>query len=212
MPGISLDLVQTVAIGAFNPHIVRPDWMIRQKLCKAEEFGGVEFLPTGDDEDEVFRFGRQEWQVDYTRLSVSVRKPGSPAVDDTGLAVAGVIRLLPHTPVHTVGHNFHFSCTTTEWGGKPLPQLGPNVGPALDGREPTQTSWSGTYERGDGVWTEVTADVSRTHDIVVLLFNHDRAVEPEDHETALHAAGRLSEDWAFTVRLLNDLFRIEWAS
>ncbi len=205
MPEIVLDLAQTVAVGAFNPHIVEPRWLIKQKIRREVDFLGIDFMPGTDEDEEVFRFGNEEWQVDYTRLAVTTRD--FDASKKAVQAITKVLEKLPHTPVKAVGHNFHFSCTLAEWEGYPVPQLGEVGSPGIGGHHLVQNRWSGIYEIAKSR-VEVSVDVAAGQEIVVFLFNHERRTEPGDCDAALEALRTLSDDIKLTKRIFQDWFNI----
>jgi hypothetical protein len=210
VPGVSLDLIQTVAIGPFNPHIIEPNWLDRVGICEKDKFAGFHYIPsTWGGRDTVFRFGRQEWQVDFTRLSVSSRSPSSIDEDDTGKAVASILHKLPHTPVRAIGHNFHFTCKLDEWGARPKPHLAQSSFNKSGLESPQRTSWTGNFIRGKAN-TNVTLSLINDAGIVVILFNHDHETNPEGHDEAIEAAGMFHADFEKTTRLLDDLFGIQW--
>ena len=43
---VTLELAQTIAIGAFNPYLIRPDWLVKFKICPDEPLE-VRLVPIG---------------------------------------------------------------------------------------------------------------------------------------------------------------------
>src|SRR3954465_5160936 len=113
-----LEQAQTVAIGAFNPYVITPAWLVKYSICTRDEEVNVRMVPLG--EGAAFEFGPIQWQIDGQRLSVS----SADRNVDCGNLVSRVLDLLPHTPVQAMGHNFQFTATKEEWGGRSEPRLG----------------------------------------------------------------------------------------
>ena len=137
----TLELAQTVAIGAFNPYVITPGWLVKYGICTRDEEVNIRMVPLG--EGASFDFGLVEWQVDGQKLGVS----SASATIDCGGMVSQVLDLVPHTPVRAIGHNFHFTASRAEWGDRPRPNLGDRGLEDLDGAE--QVRWSGIFRRND---------------------------------------------------------------
>lgn len=205
---VTLELAQTVAVGAFNPYVITPGWLVKYRVCTRDEEVNVRMVPLG--EGASFVFGQVEWQVDGQRLSVS---SAQPAVD-CGSMVSQVLELLPHTPVRAVGHNFHFTAPKAQWGPRPSPKLGDRRMEDLDGVE--QVRWSGIFRRNDAR-LEVT--LAYEVDLVAVFFNYHRnmdleqasaaATPPQQIAQAREAAGQFREDFDHSRSLLRSLFEME---
>jgi hypothetical protein len=197
---LSLQNAQTLAVGPFNPHIIVPDWLLNNKVCEDGEVE-VRLLPLS--QGMAFNFGDVQWQVDFRHLFVSSRKA------DCGALVAKVLSLLIHTPVRAVGNNFHYACSSKEWGNSPLPMLGPNA-PDLTAvvGQIEQTRWSCVFRAKDETRVEVT--VAREEQDVVVLFNFHR--ETKDAAAAATAAGQFAEDSRQSRDLIRRLFGQEVSS
>lgn len=209
---LTLELAQTVAIGAFNPSIITPDWLVRFGVYPKEGEYGVRLVPL--DGGVAFDFevesGSVQWQVDLQRLSVSTSDPGF----DCGQAISRVLKLLPHTPVQAIGHNFHFSMSREEWEDRPAPMLG-HVGLASF-PDAEQVRWGGVF-RLEGVRAEVS--LIQESEAVAILFNHHRAIdlvkarqEPNADgqiAPAREAAGQFQADFQASREMFQKLFEME---
>jgi hypothetical protein len=204
---LTLELAQTVAIGAFNPFLISPDWLVKYKVCP-DAVVDLRLVAIGGGAS--FRLGRVLWEVDNQRLVVSSSEPGL----DCGEMVSRVLTLLPHTPVRAVGHNFHFSAARDQWGDRPSPALG---GKGLEDFDSIkQVRWVGLFQR-DEVRIEVT--LAYEADAVAVLFNHHRNMDLEQTrraETAndqiaqaMAAANRFGCDSRASCELLRTLFDVE---
>ena len=205
---LTLELAQTVAIGAFNPYVITPEWLVRFGFYPTNE--DAEVRPVLLGEGSAFEFGCVQWQVDNQRLSVT----SSDRSVDCGATVSRVLSLLPHTPVKALGHNFHFSATRQEWGGRPAPALGRR---GLDDFEDAeQVRWVGAFRRGE---TRIEATLAYEADAVAILLNHHRtmnselarrAATAEDQiAQARRAAERFRDDFETSRELLRSLFEME---
>jgi hypothetical protein len=207
MPDVSLDLAQIVAIGPFNPHIVEPGWLCKQGICDEAEFGGFDIIRNADDADEVFQFGKEEWLVNFSRLSISTDafEAGVKAAE----AIIKVLQKLPHTPVRAVGHNFHFSCRLSELGDRsiPMPKLGDSAKPIVEGFQLNQSRWGGGYE-GPNSRIEVTFTIAMPEGIGIVVFNHERQIKSGDSVAAIQAVKEFSGDHMITRLMLADLFHL----
>jgi hypothetical protein len=205
---VTLELAQTVAIGAFNPYVITPAWLVKYAVCARDEEVNVRMLPLG--EGAAFVFGPVEWQVDGQRLSVS---SANPAID-SGHQVSQVLELLPHTPVRAVGHNFHFTAPKAAWEARPSPKLGDLRMEQLEGAE--QVRWSGIFR-----WNDARLEVTLAYesDLVAVLFNYHRNMDleraaaaptpPEQIAQAREAAERFREDFDHARGSLRSLFDME---
>lgn len=190
---LNLELAQTVAIGAFNPYVVTPDWLVRYNICREVEGVNVRFVALG--EGAAFRFGKVEWQVDNQRLCVS----SSEWNIDCGRLVSRVLELLPHTPVHAVGHNFHFSAPKSEWGGRPSPMLGRRG--LADFEEVDQVRWAGAFRRAD---SRLEVTLASEADAFAILFNHHRTMNLEQIRRAKDAEDQIAQARTAAERFLGD--------
>ena len=201
-------MAQTVAIGAFNPYIVTPGWLVRYGFYGQIGVVNIQLVPIG--EGAAFTFGSTRWQVDNQRLSVS----SSDRNVDCGGLVSRVLQLLPHTPVGAVGHNFHFVTTKEDWAVRPTPRLGSRS--LFDLEDAEQERWVGAFRR-DGVRIEAT--LACEVDAVAVLFNHHRTMNlermfeaktaEEQIQPAIAAAQLFQADFAVSRSLLRSLFEME---
>jgi hypothetical protein len=187
---VSLETAQTLALGPFNPHIINPEWLVKNKVCEDAEVE-IRFLPLS--QGLAFSFKDVQWQIDFRLLMVASRK------ENCGNLVAKVIELLPHTPVRAVGNNFHYAASRDDWSQSPLPMLGTARGGGLEdfGRV-EQTRW-GCVIRRDDVRVEVT--VAEDEPGMAILFNFHREVK--NTEDACKAAGHFDSDYRWSQNMLS---------
>ena len=209
---LTLELAQTVAIGAFNPYVITPDWLIRFGVYPKKAECNVRLVPLGGGAAFEFEFEstQVQWQVDNQRLSVA----SSDRPVDCGGTVSNVLALLPHTPVLAMGHNFHFTTSKEEWGGRPAPMLGDRK--LEDFAEAEQVRWVGALRRGE---TRIEMTLAYEADAVAILLNHHRTMNTElarKAETAeeqiaqaREAAERFRQDFEVSRELLRSFFEME---
>jgi hypothetical protein len=94
-----------VAVGAFNPAIVTPDWLARHDLISEAErdecLGTMQALISNG----IMAFDA-EWfgfRLIKNQLAISSTKGATPRVKDLAW---GILRLLPETPLSAMGMNF----------------------------------------------------------------------------------------------------------
>lgn len=103
----------TVLAGAWNPAIIRPNWLAKHVLGKAEgEETPVEVrLAIDFDERRLYRFTTEGFGLTVERGRITV----SPLVYSRDSLVAAdrvavrILRCLPHTPLEAVGLNYWFT-------------------------------------------------------------------------------------------------------
>jgi hypothetical protein len=195
---LSLETAQTLALGHFNPHIITPEWLVKNKVCDDAEvelrFGPV--LGPG----LAFRFKEVQWLIDFQMLSVSSRK------ENCGDLVAKVVGRLPHTPVRAVGNNFNYACVKKDWGASPLPMIGDRRFGGLEevGRV-EQSRWACVI-RNDDVRIEVTvAEVVEAETGMAVLFNFHR--DTKSAKEAVKAAKCFAKDCRLSKDLLGRIIR-----
>jgi len=190
---LTLELAQTVAVGPFNPHIITPEWLVRWKVLPDQEVM-IRVAPVIDG--AAFRFGSLEWQVDPRRLVVA----SSTVAEDCGKYVSDVLRLLCHTPVLAIGHNFHYTSNLSDWGSSPLPLLGPVRFEDLPGGE--EVRWAGVFRREDA---RIEMTLGRSNREIVVLCNHHRNTDPRNVEQAQVAAQLFRHDYESSLVFLREL-------
>jgi hypothetical protein len=192
-----LDLAQSVAVGPFNPHIITPEWLVRWNVLPDQEVN-IRLAPVIDG--SAFRFGRLEWEVDPRRLMVSSQTLVDERGHDAGHYVSEILRLLPHTPVSAVGHNFHFVSSLGDWEGRPLPLLGRRGLQELGQAEGVR--WAGVFRRGE---TRIEITLGHNRETVVVLFNHHHNTNPRAIEEAQAAAHLLRPNFETSRAMLREL-------
>lgn len=104
-----------VGLGAFNPAILSPDWLEKHNLIGAGDAHTARAFPSLVISHKVTNF-ETDWfalQVLEDRFTLSSRGPVTPMVRDLA---AGILSLVPHTPISAVGMNFigHFKASKLE--------------------------------------------------------------------------------------------------
>lgn len=96
--------INLVLLGEFNPAIFQPSWLAHNKLIREEQATG-EALSIGLIHPEVsdFKTGWLHLQVFKERLQANPTEDGCD--EEIRDVVIGILRLLPHTPVHALGIN-----------------------------------------------------------------------------------------------------------
>jgi hypothetical protein len=191
---LKIELAQTVALGPFNPYIISPPWLAKMKLLPE---GEANILLKLFGEGGSFSFQDTEWEVSQRRLVISSLS------QDCGELLAGVLERLPHTPVHAVGHNFHYSGSAADWGGSPSPLLGGKGRRELGEISPVeQTRWAGLFLRRDA---RVEVTVAQAEEQVTVLINYHRQTKPDDINAAIAAARTFQDDRGDASELLRRL-------
>lgn len=121
----------TVVRGEFNRAIIVPRWLVAQKILPD---GEVDFaVSDAADQPRQFRFAGFMWNVAHDRLVIAAR-PDIDVEADTGSVAAKILRILSHTPVTAVGHNFLFESTEAiascvpALGARPMSDLAGGLG------------------------------------------------------------------------------------
>jgi hypothetical protein len=188
---LSLEAAQTLALGPFNPYIILPEWLVKHAVCEDAEVE-IRFIPL--KQGTAFAFKEVQWQIDSQLLLV-----GS-ITENCGELVAKVIRLLPHTPVHAVGNNFHYVATDVEWDAAPLSMLGQNPPGFERFGQFEQTRWACVLRNKD-LRVEVT--VAKSTPGVAILFNFHRDTKGSDEAVA--AAEQFPTDRQTSREILHSL-------
>jgi hypothetical protein len=204
----TLEQAETVAIGAFNPYIITPGWLVKYGIRERDEELSVRMVPLG--EGASFQLGDVRWRVDGQRLSVSTADRDV----DCGRFVSEVLSLLPHTPVLAIGHNFQFTATRSEWGDRPEPRLGQKRLEDFEGAE--QVRWSSVFRAGDA---RVEVTLAHEPGLVAVLFNFHRGMNLELAGAATTPDGQIAQareaatcfraDFDHARGLLKSLFDVE---
>ena len=104
--------VDSIALGAFNPHIPQPGWYISLGLLDPNP--GVVSKEVGLHEPALrCTVGNLRWVVTLDRFAVDLVKLNSDAeVAQPAEFLANTLQKLCHTPLSAVGHNFGFMLTS----------------------------------------------------------------------------------------------------
>jgi hypothetical protein len=189
---LNLEAAQTLARGPFNPYIIKPEWLVSNRVCEDDEVE-IRFSPLS--QGVAFSLKEVKWEIDFRHLSVESLK------SNCGELVAQVIDLLPHTPIRAIANNFNYACSKEEWGSSPLPMLGKSAaGPFSGLGQVEQTRWV-CVSKVDGVKVDVT--VADDESGVAVLFNFSR--ETKDAEESRAAAMRFEQDKQWSAALLRQL-------
>lgn len=166
---LTVNLLDVVVIGRFNPYIISPPWLIEQGLAseKVDVKIGLD-LDKGRGIISVDIEGFS-WHVTDSRLTISVRDPRKNPSELAGR----VLEKLPHTPVSAIGHNYHFRCELTEWHGR-LPQIGDIDQTSLQSfGSPESVSWGCKLKQASQV---VAIDIEQLPDAITIHTNTHRTV------------------------------------
>ena len=190
-----LESATTLVLGHFNPHIITPTWLVKNKLCNEGEVT-LRIMSMPQTQGGAFQFKDVQWQIDFQSLLISSSK------ENCGALAATVLRKLPHTPVRAVGNNFHYAGTMDQWGDCPLPMLGTTGWDDLVGvGKVDQLRWVGVFFQ-DKVRIEITLAQSETGFAVMFNFHRNTKQAKE----AQSAAGCFEEDRGSSKKLIKKLF------
>ncbi len=200
MPHMTLVLSETVAVGAFNPRIITPSWLVKNDVVREPEWL-EDILDSMPIDENGFPLGGFGWDVDQERLIVSADR----GERDCGAVMGKVIELLRHTPISAVGHNFHYTCPISDWPPTAIPMLGQRSGIELG---VTETRWTGRFDR-EGLVVEVELlYVPKSDDVVSVRTNFERQTG-EKWEGAVSAARTFPSDRKAAAELATTLFGLE---
>ncbi len=97
---VTLDSANIVIIGHFNPFLISPDWLSKERIWTPKE---IQLVLGGLKEDSVrFQGDGVEWLLSYNRMMIA------SATTDCGALATEILKKLPHTPVAATGTNFIF--------------------------------------------------------------------------------------------------------
>jgi hypothetical protein len=162
-----------VVIGAFNPAIISPEWLIDQGITTAPAEPTSIDLELGLRNDIVFTLDECRWRVSPDRLVLEPLSAANPVAK-----IKSVVEKLPHTPVRAVGLNFHFHCPAAAWKGG-QPRLGSLAADSLTlGGKVQHRAWTTGVAFEDGSHLNLTV---RTTDAQTLAdFNFHRLATKTD--------------------------------
>lgn len=95
-----------VAVGRFNPPIISPDWLERNKLLGKDDAEAARQAPSFLLSHQVSQFETSWCGVQVLANQFSVQSKGALTEQLKDL-IAGIYTLLPQTPVDAIGLNFH---------------------------------------------------------------------------------------------------------
>lgn len=97
---VSPESANIVFRGHFNPYLISPEWLEREKIWEPDD---VQLVLGGLGQDSVrFKGGGVEWMLSFDRMMIS------SAEADCGTLAREILQRLPHTPVFATGANFVF--------------------------------------------------------------------------------------------------------
>lgn len=167
IPNMDLKQSSVVVVGALNPAIVEPVWLIENKIVATPpQDAPIPMMQSpGRIEFEIEGF---HWAVDRMRLTIQSDTERSPAA-----VVKKLFSELKHTPVRAIGHNFHFRSGLSDWrGGRP--ELAGCVGFKPEGcQEQIASRWLGAWKREGSV---VQVDVEMSDQAALVRVNVERSV------------------------------------
>lgn len=114
---LRIQSVNTVALGHFNRWIIRPRWLLKNRVVEIPEADEeTASLRGGEGGALQFKLGDLVWVVTDHQVQIATDNitlnPTEP--------LKKLLKLLQHTPIIAVGVNFEFGCSIDEWQG-PLP-------------------------------------------------------------------------------------------
>lgn len=186
----------TVVRGEFNRAIIVPRWLVAQEILPD---GEVEFaVSDAADQPRQFRFAGFMWNVAHDRLMIAARQEIEA---ETGPVAARILRILSHTPVTAVGHNFLFE--STEAIASCVPALGTrpmsDLAGGLGGEFRSSTC---EVKIAENAQSSVTARIMTDQNFPKFDLNFHFAVESA--ESAARACNRSAE----CRNRANDLLRV----
>ena len=210
-----------VAIGAFNPAIFSPDWLLTAGLIGEEDRNAANLTEGLLISKQVSAF-ETDWfglQVLEDRFTLASKGALSPAFRDLA---QGILGMVPHTPVSAVGLNFigHYPVGTEEIYHRVGDALAPKDiwRKALPGKENLGLAdlqiFSQPGKRGDPVnsMDRLTFQVQPSSKIrlgIFLSLNDHRADAFDAQKksgNALDAAGLIESDWEKSWAMSVDAF------
>jgi hypothetical protein len=137
------DHCSVVVLGAWNPTIINPTWLLNNKVVEEEpKQVEVEVAYAPHEGGVRFELGGATWLADYGRLQIVAKD-----WKDCGAFADRVLALLQHTPTRAIATNFVFSASLDDWRGKPLPQLGEfHLGSEDKPADFQEVRWTGVRE------------------------------------------------------------------
>jgi hypothetical protein len=201
--GLLLNQRTCVAVGRFNPAILVPDWIVKQKILPKGQFEMLAQMgsnPAAGSSTVAFTMCGLQWRATLARLDVTAEVEGA----DPGEFVAEVLTRLEHTPLRAVGSNFEFTLTDPDGPSKLyaladfglLKRLESAAGsPALSGMSVA------AYSHEDAV-ARVSLSFERS-EVVSIDFNFNR--DSLTAKDAAAAARRWSSDKAAAHKVLQSL-------
>ncbi len=200
---VSLQQTSTVVLGAWNPAILHPTWLSKHRIVRELPVA----VPIGFHtllRRRRFSLDGFDWEVDQTRLAIT-----STAGSNSGECAAKVLKILCHTPVEGIGHNFVYRSSARDWPERYLPRLGDmRVGKRSSRRVFEQAQWVGHRNLDDSTRLQIL--VSQEADGgVVAAFNFHRNVSeaPEAHKFAK----KWRADRDISAKLLRSTFKVRYS-
>lgn len=186
----------TVVRGEFNRAIIVPRWLVAQDILPD---GEVELaVSDAADQPRQFRFAGFNWNIAHDRLMIAAR-PDKDVEADTGAIAARILRVLNHTPVTAVGHNFLFE--STEAIASCVPALGARpMSDLADGLGGEFRSSTCEVKVAENAQSSVTAKIMTDQNLPKFDLNFHFSVESA--ESAAQACDRSAECRNSTTDLL----------
>jgi hypothetical protein len=196
---ISLDRTSVLVVGAWNPAIVLPHWLLQSKVVEAaSEQVMVDVNPR--TRQYGFTLGDFRWLVDDNKLGVRALKSL-----DCGVFLARVLALLPHTPVDAVRTSFVYKCTAEQWPKHLKPGIGDLTldAPAAKVKF-EQYGWTGVKNIESGRM-QISVTQQPKSDVVIACSLHRNV---DNATAAAQFAGSWSRDLGIVLETLNAAFEI----
>ena len=198
---IQPDHTSVVVLGAWNPAIVQPTWLLQHAIVKKPPAApALQIQPL----TRAFRFelAGLEWNISDSRLQLVSRQK----MRNCGTYAGKVLAILKHTPIQAVGTNFTFFGDEAEWPNKaivptPLPVAmaeGKPLSFAL-------TTWQGAADLGKDTLLNIT--VAKNESTIVVSFNFHRNCTGDASKARVYAR-RWGRDHRTVKGILNDSFGV----
>lgn len=193
---ITLQSLDVVVAGRFNPHIITPEWLKKVQICQASAEVEMSFEVGSDGPAFAFEVDSLKWQVSNARLRISTASPNrNPARQ-----AAKVLQVLLHTPIAAIGHNCTYRCDREKWQGR-TPALGDTGWDELGiYGAPQGTTWSCSLELAGAV---LNLKLEQTQYSVEVSTNLHRNVS--EVEQVIEAADGFEDDIAMMTKLVQKI-------
>ena len=186
---VKLYQVDTIVAGRFNPAIITPAWLIKEKVVpKPKEFQEEIKVSIPDARVSLqYRVGDFLWRISGSTLAIETETSRN-----TAALAADVLDCLRHTPVSAIGNNFRFRCPESDFKDR-LPQVGQLSAKDLEEHGSVKdVTWKGTLQRDKTLTLKVQINHTPSTSEIILSFNYHREIS--DYKGVAEAAKRFDSD------------------